>query len=57
MLRLGLQASIDGLHWRQIALDRELSGSPIALPATARARFIRLVLPKGGEIFEWSFSE
>jgi len=57
MLRLGLQASIDGLHWRQIAQDRELSGSPIALPATARARFIRLVLPKGGEIFEWSFTE
>lgn len=55
-LRFAVRASIDGVHWREVAAEATRSGSPIMVPAIGRARYLRFALPDGAEIFEWSFS-
>jgi hypothetical protein len=55
-IRLGLQASNDGVRWRQVTPEQSYTGSPIVLPDVGRARYVRLALPDGGEIIEWSLS-
>ena len=53
--RYSVQASADGVRWRDAAPELIRSGSPIAVPAVRDARYLRLRLPEGAEIFEWSF--
>jgi hypothetical protein len=53
-VRFSVEASLDGKVWQQIAAERAASGSPITLPAVAKARFVRLVFPQGADILEWN---
>lgn len=54
-LRFAVEASDDGVSWRTVVAERTASGSPVDLPAIGKARYVRLVLPDGGDILEWRF--
>ena len=56
-LRFAVQASADGVRWRDVAKETVRSGSPVAVPAVGQARYLRLSFPDGAEIFEWSFAK
>ncbi|WP_343611540.1 family 43 glycosylhydrolase [Novosphingobium sp.] len=54
-LRFTVQASDDAEHWRNIGGAMTASGSPIAIPAIAKARFVRLTFDNTPSILEWTF--
>ncbi len=54
-MRFAVEASADGKAWRTILAEQPRSGSPIAIPAAGRARYVRIVFPDGGNILEWTW--
>lgn len=55
-LPLSLEASQDGRRWQTIARSASRSGSPIDLTVGRRTRYVRVTLPRGGEIIELEVS-
>ena len=50
---VAIEASVDGTHWQKVAAKPGASGSPITLPLSVTARYLRLRVPAGAGVWEW----